>query len=205
MLISVTLTKMAFERPVWVVRTWLSRAGIARYVSMRPVLPISIVLGILLAAAPGCQEYQHSQYAGLEEIQKETTFAIVIPTYLPEGIDHFSIIKAGLPLTANHSGVTMAFARPGETIVEIVSITETDQPWGNLENVGQPYTFRTVKETRVATLEGNFFVVPSSRGPQKAPGVIAEWDHRGVHFAMTTVGVFWPEVEKIVGSMIESP
>ncbi len=193
---------MALERSAWAVHTWLSRARIVRYVSKRPVLPILIVMGILLAAAPGCQEYQHSQYAGLEEIQKETTFAIVLPSYLPEGIDHFSIIKAGLPLTANHSGVTMAFAGPGG---EIVSITETDQPWGNLENVGQPYTFRTVKETRVATLEGNFFFVPSARGPQAAPGVIAEWDHRGLHFAMTTLAVFWPEVEKIVGSMIDNP
>lgn len=152
----------------------------------------ALISAIALTVAVNCNEPSGGDRLALERVQKETTFRIVLPGYLPEGFGGFSIIPP-IPVGERYTQVTMAFSGPQE---ELIQIMETDHPWGNPEaSIGQPYTFKEIKGTRIATREGSFMF--------GAPGLIARWDHRGVHFDITTEQVFWPEVEKVIASMIE--
>ncbi|MBI4330928.1 MAG: hypothetical protein HY673_06585 [Chloroflexi bacterium] len=165
---------------------------------------ILVLVSLTIAAAcrgAGAGKDDVRRLDDLARIQSKMPFEIVLPRYLPEGIYSPGIAESPFNDKINRFVDVWYFDSRG---VRGIRITEGIPLPRDFYPLDRKWEYKTIKEVRVQVVYGGF---SERRLPDGSvaylEGVEARWNHNGVSFYLTTVGLLWDEAEKVVASMIE--
>ncbi|MBI4332100.1 MAG: hypothetical protein HY673_12540 [Chloroflexi bacterium] len=177
--------------------------------------PLAILLGtaVLLAAtlSPACLFWQEEPATANEKMlreveaaQREVTFPITAPGYLPDGFTYRGMYYApdNIPVfQERHTKVSMTFGSRDGYFMEL---RETDVPTNISDIPGLiPVRFKKqVKGVLVVVKEGT--TIPRKVGNEyvSVPEITVDWNHKGISFWLSTPDIEWSGLEKMVASMI---
>ncbi|MBI4332073.1 MAG: hypothetical protein HY673_12395 [Chloroflexi bacterium] len=179
-----------------------SGAGTA-FGNRRMARALLLFAGLLLAtAATNCLQVDGQQpdkvARRLQQVQKEVPFKIILPTYLPEGFSITGVARAS-SATPQQGGVHLVLA--DREYGKEVWIIQWSAPIHAIFFTAPDADIKEVKGVPVRIKYGRFIM--RGNPPQGVEGMTADWNFDGRFFEMTTDGVFWDEVEKIIASMME--